>query len=494
MKNFRILLTILTLICCFGFYKAPAKATQLPKPIVEYLKSKYPDVAIRFDGLIELPDNTIYLPVTPLTYGNSENPAAIIKTIPANTDFTKKPDMILFANNLALLKVVRVNNNELTVNYSPEIPLSVKLGLLPQDLIVPHGLILPTELKIIMGNLRIAVKAKKDEDDLVFFGTPAPKNEKKVNFIKGKVQKEEQKGLPELDCIKNKVLYTADFKENKINIVDSQTGRINRSMKLPSVPSNLALTQDNRYLLVPSTSLSKIFVIDTFTNIFLKDIEVEKLPSSILMPVNSQKAYVANKLSSSISEIDLDNMVLTKNISVFGNPDNLTASGDNQNIFYDDATSGNIYTLNLNSGISKKIAQVNSISKISQSGNYLFILSRSSNELVVFDLTKNKEQTRVKVGEKPVDLQVLDKKGEIYILSAGSDELNIVDMKDFKLKDSVALNSGGFPKKITILENKNKALITNQDSFQIIIYDMNKEKILGNMPISKNISFLQVSK
>lgn len=493
MKNLKIITAIAAIILCLSFYINPANATVLPQPIVEYLKSKYPEVAIRFDGLIELPDHTIYLPVSPLTYGKVENPATIVKTIPANTDFSKKPDMILFANNLALLKIVKTNN-ELTVNYSPQIPLSVKLGLLPQDLIVPRGLILPTELKVIMGNLKIAVKQKKDEDDLVFYGNPAPKNETKVNIITGKVKKEEQKGIKELDCIRNKVLYAADFKENRINIIDSQTGRINKNMKLPSVPSNMGLTPDDRYLLVSSMSLNKIFVIDTFTNLFLKDIEVGKLPTSILMPENSEKAYVANKLSSSISEIDLDNMILTKDINVIGNPDNLTASEDNQNIFYNDSTSGNIYMLNPNSGISKKITQINNISKIGQSGNNLFILSRTGNELVVFDIKENKELTRIKVGEKPVDLQISGKKSEIYVLSAGSDELNIIDMQEFKVKKTIALNSGGFPAKITVLEKENKALITNQDSFQIMIYDIKKETILGNIPISKNISFLQVSK
>ena len=69
MKNFRIILAILALTCCISLCNAPANATQLPQPIVEYLKSKYPNVEIRFDGLIELPDHTIYLPVSPLTYG-----------------------------------------------------------------------------------------------------------------------------------------------------------------------------------------------------------------------------------------------------------------------------------------------------------------------------------------------------------------------------------------------------------------------------------------
>jgi DNA-binding beta-propeller fold protein YncE len=150
--------------------------------------------------------------------------------------------------------------------------------------------------------------------------------------------------------------------------------------------------------------------------------------------------------------------------------------------------------LDLNSGISSKIAQVSNISKIGQSGKYLFILSRSNNELVVFDLDKQQELTKIKVGQKPVDLEILGKKGEIYVLSAGSDELNIINMKDFTVKKTIALNSGGFPGKITVLEGENKALITNQDAYQIVIYDMVKEKILGYLPISKDISFLQVSR
>ena len=493
MKKIKIITAIAVLILSLSFYTNPASATQLPQPIVEYIKSKYPDVEIRFDGLVELPDHTIYLPVTPLTYGKVENPAAVIQTIPAKTDFSKKPDMILFADNLALLKIVKVNN-ELTVNYSPEIPLSVKLGILPQDLIVPRGLVLPTELKVIMGDLRIAVKQKKDEDDLVFYGNPPAKNEKKVNLIIGKAQKNVEKGFPELNCIKNKVLYAADFKENQINIIDSQTGRINKSMKLPSNPSNILLTHDGRYLLIPSMSLNKIFVIDTFTDIFLKDIEVGKLPTSMLMSANSQKVYVANKLSSSISEIDLNSMTLTKEIKVIGNPDNLIASEDNQNIFYNDSISGNIYMLNTSSGISTQITQVNNISKIGQFNKCLFILSRSSNELIVYDLQKSAELTRIKVGEKPVDLQILGKKGDIYVLSAGSDEINIINLQDFKAKKTIALNSSGFPEKITFIEKENKALITNQDSYQIIIYDTKKETILGSIPTSKNISFLQVSR
>jgi len=494
--NLKILATIMALVLGFSFCANSASATQLPQPIVNFIKAKYPKAGIRFDGLIELPDHTIYLPVTPLTYGSVENPAKVIKTIPAKTDFTKKPDMILFANNIALLKIIK-ENNQLTVNYSPEIPLSVKLGLLPQDLVVPRGLILPTELKVILGDLRIPLKPKKDEDDLVFFGTPSKTSktpEQKVSIISGTVEKKALKVLPELDFMGNKVLYAANFKENRINVIDSHTGRITENMKLPAIPSNMVLTPDCRYILLPSMALSKIFVIDTFSSIFVKDLDVVKYPSSILFPANSKKVYVANKMSSSISEVDLDNMLVKKEIKVIGSPDNLVYDEENHNIIYNDSDSENIYALNPDSGLCKKVVQVSNISKLANSGNYLYILNRSAGELVVFDLKSNQEFKRIKVGQKPVDLQILDKKGEIYVLSAGSDELDIIEMHGYTLKKTVPLNSGGFASKITVVESENKMLITSQDSYQMALYDIDGGKILGYIPVSKNISFLQVSK
>lgn len=491
MKNLKIILVTLVLVSCFSFNTNSALATQLPQPIVEFIKKKYPEVGIRFDGLIELPDHTVYLPILPLNYGKPQNPAAITQTIPANTDFSKKPDMVLFANNLALLKIIK-QNDELTVNYSKDIPLVVKLGILPQDLIVPQGLILPMELKVILGDLKIPLKPKKDEGDLIFFGDTYTSKEKKVNFSAKNL-----KNLPELDCIKNKVLYASNYKDSYINIIDSQTGRINANIKLPSIPSNIALTADGRYLLVPALSANKLFVVDTYNDTLVKDIEVGKLPSSVLTSASSDKAYVANKLSSTISVIDVKNMLFKKEIKVNGSPENLVLEPESQTLYYNDSDSGNIYLLNTEKESSVWVTCIKNISKMKLYKEKLFILSRSENELVVFNIYTTKEEARIKLGEKPVDIELLKKRNgnsELYILSAGSDELNIIDLKELKLTDTISLKSGGFPGEIIPLEKENRLLITNYDAYQIAIFDTEKKKIIGNMPISKPVSFLQVSK
>ena len=47
-------------------------ATELPKPVLEYIKKNYAKANIRFDGLIELKDGTVYIPVIPISYEGKE--------------------------------------------------------------------------------------------------------------------------------------------------------------------------------------------------------------------------------------------------------------------------------------------------------------------------------------------------------------------------------------------------------------------------------------
>ena len=57
-----------------------------------------------------------------------------------------------------LLKVITDNKGHRTVARLQNPPLQVRTGLLPQDMLVPSGLILPENIKGIIGNLKIDTK------------------------------------------------------------------------------------------------------------------------------------------------------------------------------------------------------------------------------------------------------------------------------------------------------------------------------------------------
>ena len=79
MKKFLI---IFLLVCLFSFINK-ACATELPIQIQNKLKKEISGVTIRFDGLVEYPDKTQYLPIFPMDLiKNTEG--KIITTYPAN--------------------------------------------------------------------------------------------------------------------------------------------------------------------------------------------------------------------------------------------------------------------------------------------------------------------------------------------------------------------------------------------------------------------------
>ena len=116
---------------------------------------------VRFDGLIELPDGTQYVPVYPIQ-SVKQNPTKVVMTIPKDKPLKQKPDFFMFNTNLAFFKIIKNEDGKSTFVYSDEIPMDIKMGLLPQDLLVPTGFEMPGELRIIVGDLIIPILPNKE--------------------------------------------------------------------------------------------------------------------------------------------------------------------------------------------------------------------------------------------------------------------------------------------------------------------------------------------
>ena len=129
-------------------------ATKLPPYILETLKQELPTAKVRFDGLISLPNGVTYIPVLPSEV--KKNPSGkIVSTYPAGKKLSQYPEVVLFDSNFALLKVIKNKNGRPTVTNSKNIPFVLKTGIFPQDMLVPPGLVIPEDMQVMMGDLKI---------------------------------------------------------------------------------------------------------------------------------------------------------------------------------------------------------------------------------------------------------------------------------------------------------------------------------------------------
>ena len=86
-------------------------ATQLPQELKTYVEKSFPKTDFRFDGVIILPDNTIYLPLIPAKF-DTEKSFTVKSTIPSAKSFSQKPDAIIFDNDYVLLRVITDANGK----------------------------------------------------------------------------------------------------------------------------------------------------------------------------------------------------------------------------------------------------------------------------------------------------------------------------------------------------------------------------------------------
>ena len=198
---------VLLLFFAFGFTNS-VLASQIPNSELTYLKTRFNDLNVRFDGLVELSDGTAYIPVYPAELKNVDV-ISITQTIPAKLKLKDKPDFIMFNSNFALFKLIK-DNDKSTIIYNENIPENVKLGLLPQDLLVPTGFQIPGELRIIAGDLVIPF---------------APLKEYKEINISKKSGDTAKVAMISPEQLSDKNFYATSFNSNTVSVLNADTGK-----------------------------------------------------------------------------------------------------------------------------------------------------------------------------------------------------------------------------------------------------------------------------
>ena len=511
------------------FMVQPVFATQLPPEIKNYILQNVPDATIRFDGLVTLPDGTLYLPLLP-AYTVKEGEFGIKYTYPSNKSFAKKPEIVIFENNYCLLKIIKAKNKGLTVTSLKDLPVEVRTGILPQDLLVPKGLVLPDELVGILGDLNIPltsnlqitskqqIPAKKTEKEI-----QPPRKTEKINVI------------PQL---RDKQFFITNFNSNFIYIMPSDLRDVQYTLKLDSIPKTVKEVEGS-YLLVSTSGKTYIDVVDIKNEEIAKQIDIGAEPDEIVVSKDDKTAYVISNKSPYLFVIDIPTMALTKQIQIKGMPEKLSFSDDETKLIYQNSTTSDIYSVELNNNyVNIYQCNVANVSKMTIFDNKVYVLSRTKNALRIFPyqqfiiektaedkevlgsqksyyiksafitagssvknlLKKEQEEFEklnyVESGEtvettnKPVDMILYG--GKIYILSATTNSVDIFNPQTNTVEKNVSLNVSGFSNKINPIKNSNLVIITNVAEKKYVVFDLERQMVLQTNPIDLQMTTLTV--
>ena len=467
-----ILMFFLVLFSCTTVF-----AAKIPVDVQEYITDNLPGTDIRFDGVVILPDNTVYLPLYPSLFSDV-NIIEIKETIPANKELASKPDVIIFNNDFVLLKVLLDSEGRKTVLNIQNPPLQVRTGLLPQDLLVPLGLILPENIKGIIGNLKIETKS----DDFIKVNT----KESFEEFLSETESIDKQTLLPQL---KDKTLFITTNYSKNIQVLEPTKNSPKYALAQRSIPINVSAVNNGKFLLVTSFERPFLDVVSVADSRFIKHINLSAFPEEIVVDTEKNKAYVTSPRASTIFVIDLKTMTLVQKIRVNGYCENLLLADDK--LFYVDKLKNEVWSIETqNEYLLKNIGKFPNISALAFVNNQLYISSRTKSRIAVIDyltLGLSKEFTTV---NKPLAMQV--KGDHLYVLGAQNNEVQKINVMSGDIIENIALPSGGFSTGFkTIAGIENLAIITDIKKNSYTLFDMNSGKILKtysiNVPIKEVI-------
>ncbi len=523
---------IISLILFF-MISVTAKASELPKEVRDYLTTQKNIPSIRYDGVIKYNNDIMYLPIFPANPVKVDK-LEIVKTYPEKQNINNFPDMVLFNNNFGMLKIVKTDSDRVTIKDIPDMPAEIKTGLLPQDIMVPHGLVLPETLAGILGDVQVPLVGSARTTTFVTGKKSAPlPNGKKTTVSK-------KYNIPA--DLKNKLFFVNNFQTEYLEVFSSTVTEPLYSLKTSGVMKDVKPALNGKYLIIATNNKKNIDIVDVKGEYIIKHIDLTAIPSEIAVDETNKKAYIASIEDESLTVIDLETLKITEKIQLVGSPHRLSLSPDCTEIAYTDIKTSNIYILDLiHEYENKLITNYPNITKMILKNNVIYLIARTKPQLrvVYFDLLqdtkiaktkrdkqrealqrqenksevsivtedimndyeKNKDDelanmkmysTSIKdfpVGQKPVDMININDK--IYVLCAGDNSIYSYKMTDDSII-STKLPMDGFSKALTPVPNSNLAIVTNMSDYKYAVYDTEKNKALDILPVSEYINMITI--
>ena len=123
------------------------------------------------------------------------------------------------------------------------------------------------------------------------------------------------------------------YDESFVYRVDTSTLTIDAVIPVGSVPKYVAVSPDNRLLLVSNWCSYDVSVVDTTTLREVTRVPVGAYPRGIVVDPSSRRAYIAVMGSWQLAVIDLTTMEVTRHITVGNSPRHLALSPDGRTLY-----------------------------------------------------------------------------------------------------------------------------------------------------------------
>lgn len=444
-----------------------AEASKLPNDIWNFVKAQLPQSQQRFDSVITLSDDIMYIPLTPPTDVTVDK-ISIEYVYPQNKTLKDLPEVVLLNNGYSLLKVFKDEKGNYSLTKKDDLPIKVRLGLMPQDMLTPLGLKMPESLKLTLGDLLIP---SKDENSLTL-----KDGEQKVTTTSYLANVKRDDFIQTVN-FKDKKTFINQRNSKFLLVYDNTSQKPLYELKLASTPRKIIMSDVSKVALVLYWSGKNVEIIDLKDERVITTIPLEYSAVDVALDKKTNIAYVTSQNANSIYLINLNSMQLDRVIKLDQKPSKIAYCEIDDSFAFVDDFSQKIFNVTKNGDdyVVQAMGTVDNVSKILSDVAHIYAISRTQNELYIFDKVQGKLLNTVTLDKKPTDAILFGPK--LFILCAKEGFMDVYDIVEGKLISREKLADEGFYLKMTLIPGENNVLITGINSKAYLVYNLDTMKL-----------------
>lgn len=471
----RLTLGILAIFCLTNIQ---ADATKLPDDIWKYVKNQLPDAQQRFDSVITLKNGVMYIPLYPPSPKNVDK-LTIEYSYPTVASLKQLPEVVLLNNGYSLLKVFKDKDGDYSLTKKDDLPIKVRLGLMPQDMLTPIGLKMPESLKLTLGDLLIPSK----EESSLYLKDDDKENPK--NTFSPTVKRNEFIPVNEF---KNKKTLINPKNTKFLEVYEETSKNPMYELKLSSMPSKIVTSSQNGVGVILYWGEPFVEIISLKDDNVLAKIQLDNKPTDIAINKKDNIAYVTIQNEQEIAVIDLNSMQLTKVIKLEQQPSKVFYSELDDSLSFYDEFSTKVYNVTQNDTdwVVQPLDKVKNLSVIVADVANVYALSRTESKMYIFDKVQANLIATIDVDKKPTDAIVIGNK--VYILCSKEGYIDVFDTTEGKIISKEKISDDGFYSKLTLIPNSKNLMVSGLNTKSYLYYNFDTMKIT-----KKQESYIDIS-
>lgn len=473
---------ILGILLIFALINSCANASKLPEDVWKYIKAAYPAAQQRFDSVVTLPNGLMYIPLYPPANTTVEK-IQTEYTYPENIALSNFPEVILLNNGYSFLKVFKDAEGNYSLTKKDDLPIKVRLGLMPQDMLTPIGLRMPESLKLTLGDLLIPSK----EETSLALNKNNDKDKAKNSYVSLSRRNEFVAAVE----LRDKKILINPRNSKFISVYDSTNTAPLYELKLASMPLKIVTSEKSQVALVLYWSGKTAEIINLKDENVIAQIQLDANATDVALNEKENVAYITSQNASAIYVVDLNSMQLVKVIKLDQKPSKITYCSLDDTISFFDEFSQKVFNVTRSEGdfLVQSMGSVNNITKVMSDVANIYAISRVQNELYVFDKVKGQLLYTIALDKKPTDAIMYGTK--IFILCSKEGVLNVYDTVENKIVAKEQLQKDAkdsFYSKITYIPKEKTIMITGINSKNYILYNLETMQL-----VRKQDSYVEVA-